>query len=81
MLKVPGQTYGGKIDSIAEEAKVKKDTAEVNVYAGVDKGILLPSYVPTETEWEYAALALAGEREYNAPPEEKISMVRRIHSF
>ena len=33
----------------------------------VDKGLLLPSYrLPTETEWEYAALALVGDRAYNA---------------
>lgn len=66
-LKVPEQTYGGKIDSIAgKKGKITKDTTEVNNFAGVEKGILLPSYrLPTESEWEYAALALAGEREYN----------------
>ena len=66
-LKRPETAYGGKIDSLAgKNGTVKRDTATVNVYAGVEKGILLPSYrLPTETEWEYAALALVGDREYN----------------
>ena len=63
----PETVYGGKIDSLAgKNGTVKRDTATVNVYAGVEKGLLLPSYrLPTETEWEYAALALVGDREYN----------------
>ena len=71
-LKIPETTYGGKIDSLTgKKGQAKKVIEEqdtiVNVYAGVDKGILLPSYrLPTETEWEYAALALIGDREYNA---------------
>ena len=66
-LKRPETTYGGKIDSLTgKNGRMQKDTTEVNVYAGVEKGILLPSYrLPTETEWEYAALALVGDREYN----------------
>ena len=64
-LRRPETTYGGKIDSIAGKKGIKNDS--INVYAGVDKGILLPAYrLPTESEWEYAALALVGDREYNA---------------
>jgi len=70
-LKRPKTTYGGKMDSLLgkngrSQGRGKNDSLEVNVYAGIDKGILLPSYrLPTESEWEYAALALVGDREYN----------------
>ena len=75
-LTRPETSYGSKIDSLdggetplinsGKRGTTKKDTATVNVYAGVSKGLLLPSYrLPTETEWEYAALALVGDREYN----------------
>ncbi len=66
-IKRPETTYGGKIDSLTgKKGRAKQDTTEINVYAGIDTGVLLPSYrLPTETEWEYAALALVEDREYN----------------
>ena len=68
-LKRPESAYGGLMASdtlVGKRGVKKKDTTDVNVYAGVDKGVLLPSYrLPTETEWEYAALGLVGDREYN----------------
>ena len=68
-LKRPDTSYGGLMASdslMGKRGTMKKDTATVNVYAGVSKGVLLPSYrLPTESEWEYAALALVGDREYN----------------
>lgn len=66
-LKRPRTSYGGQLDSLlGKKGQIKKDTATVNVYAAIETGVLQPSYrLPTETEWEYAALALVGNREYN----------------
>tara|TARA_B110000008_G_C16954596_1_gene557635 strand:- start:416 stop:1996 length:1581 start_codon:yes stop_codon:yes gene_type:complete len=66
----PENAYGGKMNEYADD-KSKESTGEgeeekVN-YATRETGILLPEYrLPTETEWEYAALALSEITNYNA---------------
>ena len=63
-LNAPDKAYGGKIDSLQGKQKGSKDST--NVYAKRSLGLILPEYrLPTEVEWEYAALALVGLREYN----------------
>jgi gliding motility-associated lipoprotein GldJ len=69
-INTPSTSFGGN-----EEVVLKKemgggrrpaaDTAK-NVYAQRSSALILPEYrLPTEAEWEYAALALVGNREYN----------------
>ncbi|GMN10995.1 gliding motility lipoprotein GldJ [Croceitalea sp. MTPC9] len=61
-LNNPESVYGGQIDSL--QGKQKKDS--INSFAKRSSGIISPEYrLPTETEWEYAAQALIGSREYN----------------
>ncbi|MCG2461698.1 gliding motility lipoprotein GldJ [Flavobacteriaceae bacterium F89] len=61
-LNSPESVYGGQIDSL--QGKMKNDS--VSVFAKRSSGVILPEYrLPTETEWEYAAQALIGTREYN----------------
>ncbi len=61
-LNRPDAIFGGLIDSL--QGKQKKDS--LSVYAKRSSGIILPEYrLPTETEWEYAAQAQVGSREYN----------------
>lgn len=63
-LTAPDQTYGGGINGVQGKKKGKKD--EANVYAKKESGVIYPEYrLPTEAEWEYAAVALNGLREYN----------------
>ncbi|UZH54281.1 gliding motility lipoprotein GldJ [Salinimicrobium tongyeongense] len=67
-LNAPNQVYGGS-DSLVRGGNkadrfMTKDST--NLYVQRKHGVLLPEYrLPTEAEWEYAALALVGIRNYN----------------
>ncbi len=69
-LNAPTMTYGGN-DSITRggkksEALAKRNKDSTNLYVQRKDGLLLPDYrLPTEVEWEYAALGLVGLRDYN----------------
>ncbi len=64
-------TRGGKRSISTEKRKTsiatKNGTEASGLYVTAKDGILMPSYrLPTEAEWEYAALANVSNREYNA---------------
>ena len=68
-INSPSKSLGGNEEVVLKKgANGKKQVGEdaKNVYAQRSSGLILPEYrLPTEAEWEYAAVALVGNREYN----------------
>ena len=71
-LAAPSQTMGGDTEIVLQRpmgrsGRNNQDSTGVkNVYAQRTSGLINPEYrLPTEAEWEYAAAADVGQREYN----------------
>jgi len=66
VLKGPRNSKAKNIKTKGDKDNPSVDKEQKNVYAQRSSGLILPEYrLPTEAEWEYAAAADVGQREYN----------------
>ena len=65
-INAPSKTFGGDEELVLKKGRKGSKADSTNVYANRSSGLINPEYrLPTEAEWEYAAAADVGNREYN----------------
>ena len=73
----PNSTYDGKISSVIGDKSVAENDT---IYSSIEEGLILPEYrLPTETEWEYAALGLNELKELEMFIEERRNFLGRVN--
>jgi len=65
-INSPTNAYGGDSSIVLQGKKGRPSANGKNLYATRSSGLILPEFrLPTEAEWEYAAVAAVADREYN----------------
>lgn len=65
-INSPSDAFGGDTSVVLQGKRGRPTPNGKNLYATRSSGLILPEFrLPTEAEWEYAAVAAVASREYN----------------